>query len=64
LKKLSIIIICIVVFFASGCNKTEETVKSNTFGFETDKITILRWKDDALQQDNELEKICDIEVKK
>jgi hypothetical protein len=62
LKKLSIIIICIIVFFASGCNNTEETVKSSTFGFETDKITILRWKDDALQ-DNELEKICDIEDK-
>ena len=87
MKKINIILICIVIFVASGCNKImeysddeyvreetndsnsknkalqkDETVKSSPFEFKTDKITILKWKDDALQ-DNELDKICDIEDK-
>ncbi len=40
----------------------EDDVKTSMYGFETDKITVLRCKDDALQ-DNELEVVFNIEDK-
>ncbi len=75
--KKGIVAVFVIVLGFTGCNinndneiengdnvktQVEDDIEDSRFKVETDKITVLKWQDDALQ-DNELEVICDIEDK-
>lgn len=71
-KGITTLLIIFIIIILTGCNtnddnneiksKARDDANTNPYEFETEKITVLRWKDDALQ-DNELEVACDIEDK-
>jgi len=71
-KGITTLLIIFIIIILTGCNtnddnnenksKAQDDANINPYEFETEKITVLRWKDDALQ-DNELEVVCDIEDK-
>ncbi len=75
--KKGIVAVFVIVLGFTGCNinndneiengdnvktQVEDDIEDSRFKVETDKITVLKWQDDALQ-DNELEVICNIEDK-